>query len=125
MVANADFEKVRAYLNTVSQKLKLKIDKWESPYVFSTTLPHDYKTEHYPKKYRNFDVLLLNLIDIVATKIARLNERDVDDIKIIITTGITVGEITERFNHVLNNNGFPNKEIALKNLNLFTTLFSA
>ena len=69
-----------------AERNKIKIDLWQSPHIFSTTLLNDYTCELYPKKYKHFDVKLINLIDNAVWKLARFNEADREDIDSILKT---------------------------------------
>lgn len=60
----------------------LKIDVCEDGYVFCQGLPSDYlEKSSNIKEYDHIVLKALNPIDIVVTKIGRLNERDVQDIE--------------------------------------------
>ncbi len=121
MVKDIDIKKLKAYLNRLPERLK--VDVWPFPYVFSTTLPSDTDSDIYKEKYKNFDVEIINLLDNAVTKLSRLNEPDKEDIEIIISHGVSPKEIVERFNHILRNNGFPNKQDAENNLKIFEALY--
>jgi len=62
------------------------IDKWQDGVVFSTSLPEDYlKTSLVSDLNADMiDLRALHPLDIVVTKIGRLNERDKSDIEICI-----------------------------------------
>jgi len=62
-----------------------KIDYWADGMVFSQTLPDDYLEKSIMiKKFKNIILKALDPVDIVATKIGRLDERDLQDIKACI-----------------------------------------
>lgn len=59
-----------------------KVDYMQRGYAFSTILPEDYvKKSRKIKAMNNIDLRALDPLDIVVTKIGRLNERDIEDIK--------------------------------------------
>ena len=77
----------------------LRIDLYSGGMVFSQQLPEDYVGKRLPIKtgLKRIKVYALNPIDIVATKIGRLNERDLEDIRDCIKKyGIAKGEIGKR-----------------------------
>jgi len=63
-----------------------KIDSWTEGMVFSQILPDDYLEKSIPIKtnLKNIELKALDPIDIVVTKIGRLDERDLQDIKACI-----------------------------------------
>ena len=75
-----------------------KIDVWTDGRVFCTNLPDDYLTRS--SVIKNFDKISLRAlhpVDIVVTKISRLNERDIQDIEACISKcGVKKEEIVER-----------------------------
>ena len=60
-----------------------RIDYWPDGMVFSQTLPEDYLRKSMPikTKLKNITLRTLHPIDIVVTKIGRLDERDMQDIE--------------------------------------------
>lgn len=81
---------------------KFKIDIWYDGYIFTLQLPEDYieKSKLY-KKYKKIELRTLNPIDIILTKTARLNQRDIEDIKTLLNKQkIKKQDITERFNQI-------------------------
>jgi len=63
-----------------------RIDYWTGGMVFSQILPDDYLEKSIPikTKLKNIKLKALNPLDIVVTKIGRLDERDLQDIKACI-----------------------------------------
>ena len=63
-----------------------KIDCWEDGMVFSQTLPDDYLEKSIPIKTKLKKIVLkaLHPIDIVVTKIGRMDDRDLQDIEACI-----------------------------------------
>ncbi len=75
-----------------------RIDVFTNGLIFSQQLPADYREKSMPiKNFKNIRLLALHPIDIVVTKIGRLNERDKEDIKSCIKKfGLTRRQIKER-----------------------------
>ena len=64
-----------------------KIDIWNDGWIFCTALPDDYlDISKDIKQFNNISLKALNPIDIIVTKIARLNDRDIEDIESCINT---------------------------------------
>jgi len=63
-----------------------KVDTWTDGAVFSQMLPEDYLEKSMPVKTKlvHIQLKVLHPLDIVVTKIGRLNERDLQDIKALI-----------------------------------------
>ncbi len=71
--------------NRINDKIKpgVKIDSWSSNMIFSEILPKDYvklTTEH-KTSFKKIDVRVLSPMDIVCSKISRLNDPDAEDIR--------------------------------------------
>lgn len=80
-----------------------KIDYWPGGTVFSQTLPDDYLKKSIPvkTKLRRIRLMALHPIDIVATKIGRLDERDLQDIRACVEKyGLKKEQIKERAENV-------------------------
>ena len=80
-----------------------RIDYWTDGMVFSQILPDDYLKKSIPIKtnLRNIRLRALHPIDIVITKVGRLDERDVQDIKVCIEKfKLTKNQIKNRSKHV-------------------------
>jgi ABC-type phosphate transport system auxiliary subunit len=75
-----------------------KVDRWADGHVFCQSLPSDYLDKSIKiKEYSHILLKALNPVDIVVTKIGRLNQRDIQDIeKCIREFKITKDEITAR-----------------------------
>jgi len=73
-----EFERVKNKI-----KPKIKIDYYEQNMIFSEALPGDYLkiAIKYKSKFDKIELYILNPIDIVCSKISRLNESDIEDIK--------------------------------------------
>lgn len=62
-----------------------KVDHYQDGVVFTQMLPDDYvKKSKKIKKMRNITLMTLDPLDIIVTKIGRLNQRDTEDIKACI-----------------------------------------
>jgi hypothetical protein len=78
-----DVREFRHALKTIPHGFK--IDSWEGGAVFSQILPADYlKRSILVKKMRRIELRALHPLDIVVTKIGRLDERDKQDIEACI-----------------------------------------
>jgi predicted nucleotidyltransferase component of viral defense system len=80
-----------------------RIDYWTDGMVFSQILPDDYLKKSVPIKtnLKNIKLRALHPVDIVITKIGRLDERDVQDIKACIEKfKLTKNQIKSRSKHV-------------------------
>ena len=59
-----------------------KVDRWADGYVFCQSLPDDYLEKSVKiKEFSHISLRALNPVDIIVTKIGRLNQRDIQDIK--------------------------------------------
>ncbi len=119
MVDGIEIESMKKYVKKVYEKNKCKVDIWKVPYIFSTTLLQDFSSDLYPRKFKHFDVRIINLVDNAVAKLSRFNEADKEDIENIIESGISVDDIVKRFKATLENNGFADKEEAKRNLEIF------
>ena len=62
-----------------------KIDRWADGYVFCQSLPSDYLDKSIKiKEYSHIQLKALQPVDIIVTKIGRLNQRDIQDIETCI-----------------------------------------
>lgn len=80
-----------------------RIDYWMDGMVFSQILPDDYlkKSILIKTNLKNIRLRSLHPVDIVITKIGRLDERDVQDIKVCIEKfKLTKDQIKSRSKHV-------------------------
>ena len=91
-----DLHAFRSVLRSIPHGFK--IDAWEDGAVFSQILPADYlKRSKLIKKFGRIELRTLHPVDIVVTKIGRLDERDKQDIKACIRKyKITEKQITKR-----------------------------
>ncbi len=103
-----------------------KVDTWWDGYVFTTRLPADY-TERARELDTQEDLVALRLlvldpVDLVLTKVDRLDERDLEDIRTTVAAfEVTEGALRERashLEHVANEENFAyHLELVLKELN--------
>ena len=80
-----------------------KVDIYKDGAVFSQILPADYikKSKTIKTKMENIDLKALSPLDIVVTKIGRLNDRDKEDIKTCIKKfKLTKNQVIKRANQV-------------------------
>lgn len=75
-----------------------RIDIFENGNIFSQQLPDGFEKECIPvKHFNNINLMALHPLDIIATKIGRLNERDIQDIEACIRGfGLTRNQIRKR-----------------------------
>jgi len=83
-----DFDVETKHLDTFKKTLKnlshgYKIDLFHGGMVFSQQLPQDWIDKRIPIKheFKNIRLYALHPLDIVTSKIGRLNDRDIDDIR--------------------------------------------
>lgn len=64
----------------------LRIDFFTDGLIFSQKLPKDYEKHciSIKTKFKNIELFSLSPLDIIATKIGRLNDRDIEDITVCI-----------------------------------------
>ncbi len=79
-----------------------KVDCWEDGAVFSQILPADYVEKSIQiAKFKHIELRTLNPVDIVVTKIGRLDERDKQDIEVCIRKfKLTRNQIEKRASQV-------------------------
>lgn len=116
MVEGYNYKKVEEWIKEAIPNVKADI--WEDLCVFSTTLPGDYETDEH-STFKNFDVRLLSPLDVASTKIGRLNESDLEDIKTIVKEGTNKEKIIGRAENILEKGGYANPKSAQKNINIF------
>ena len=100
-----------------------KVDTWNNGMVFSQDLPDDYlaNSRFIRTKMKNMKLKTLDPLDIIVTKIGRLNERDKEDIATCIKKfKITKAQIKKRAKQVVYVGREENYEI---NLNHVTKKF--
>ena len=80
-----DWEAVKSAARRISSTLRL--DLFQGGFIYTLQLPDDYAKKAQPikAKLRNLEVRLLSPIDIIITKTARLNERDIEDIRALVS----------------------------------------
>ena len=75
-----------------------KVDRWTDGCIFCQTLPNDYLEKSIKiKEFSHISLRVLQPVDIIVTKIGRLNDRDMQDIEACIKKGnVSEVEIRER-----------------------------
>ncbi len=75
-----------------------KVDRWTDGCIFCQTLPNDYIEKSIKiKEFSHISLRALHPVDIIATKIGRLDERDIQDIEICIREyNVSAEEINAR-----------------------------
>ncbi len=75
-----------------------KVDRWTDGCVFCQTLPRDYLEKSIKiKEFSHITLRVLQPVDIIVTKIGRLNDRDIQDIELCIRKcNVSEAEIKER-----------------------------
>lgn len=94
---NDDFKEFTRVKNKI--ETDIKIDSWYSNLIFSEILPEDYidLSIKYKTDFKNIDLRILNPIDIACSKISRLSDSDMSDIKSCIKyVNITKSQLIER-----------------------------
>jgi len=100
-VPGEDYSSVDLVLKLLSPGFK--IDMWQDGAVFSQFLPQDYlvKSIEIKTDFNSLQLRALHPLDIIVTKIGRLNDRDLQDIEVCINQfGITKKEILDRAKQV-------------------------
>ncbi len=96
-----------------------RVDTWNNGMVFSQALPDDYLKKSKPirTKMKNMKLRALDPLDIIVTKIGRLNERDKEDIATCIKKSkITKAQIEKRSKQVIYVGREENYEINLNHV---------
>lgn len=99
-----DIEEFRTICNSIPHGKK--IDTWFDGVVFSQFLPEDYikKSIAIKTSLKNIDLRALHPVDIIVTKIGRLNSRDKEDIRMCIRRySLSRDNIKERAKYVKEN----------------------
>ncbi len=76
-----------------------KVDTWTDGMVFSQILPADYLKKSVPIRTRlkKIELMVLHPLDLVVTKIGRLDDRDVQDIELCIKKfGLKKSQVASR-----------------------------
>jgi hypothetical protein len=101
-----------------------KVDRWTDGCIFCQTLPNDYLEKSIKiKEFSHIILRALQPVDIIVTKIGRLNERDLQDIEACIKkTNVSEAEIKERALQVVQTYVRPDEDY-LYHLNLVLEKF--
>jgi len=80
-----------------------KIDRWYDGYVFCQFLPNNYIEKSVKiKEFSKISLRAIQPVDIIATKIGRLQKSDIQDIELIVKkANISEAEIRERASLIL------------------------
>jgi hypothetical protein len=116
-VPDEDFEEFRK-ANTRLQH-GFKIDLYRGGVVFTQILPEDYveKSVKIGNRLKHIRLKALHPVDIVVTKIGRLDERDLEDIRMCIREcGISKSQLEERARQVRYAGRDENYEINLQHV---------
>ncbi|MFH1750767.1 MAG: DUF6036 family nucleotidyltransferase [Candidatus Micrarchaeota archaeon] len=88
---DVDFDANSKDSETLKKAIKLlnpgyKIDLFSNGMIFSQQLPSDYDKQcvPIPSKFRQIELFAISPLDIICSKIGRLNERDIQDIRMTI-----------------------------------------
>lgn len=95
--SKGDYKEFRRLMDKI--KPGVRIDCWPSNTIFSEVLPDDYTelAAKYRSGFSKIEVRILNPIDIACSKISRLYQDDVEDIKDCIEKfNITKKQLKER-----------------------------
>ena len=120
-IPGEDYEEFERARNIVQPGFR--IDVFRDGAVFVTILPEDYLKKSNPitAGLKNIDLRVLDPVDIVITKIARLDERDRQDIESCITNfQVTQKQIEERAKD-MNYSG--NDKVFMNNLKIVLDIF--
>lgn len=96
-----DYELFKKAISKVRGKFTIHL--FSNGYIFSQQLPEDYieKSVNF-RKYEKIDLRILHPLDIIITKISRLNARDEADIDTLMKTkNINKEALINRFNQVI------------------------
>jgi predicted nucleotidyltransferase component of viral defense system len=100
-VPSSDYQEFEKALKSVPHGFK--VDVWQDGMIFSQILPSDYleKSIEIVTTFEHIHLRALQPVDIVITKIGRLDERDLQDIEACIKRfGISKIQIEERASNV-------------------------
>ena len=112
-----DFSEFHRVLDLVPHGFK--VDTWNNGMVFSQDLPEDYLEKSKPvrTKMKNMKLKTLDPLDIIVTKIGRLDDRDKEDIATCIKKfKITKSHIKKRAKQVIYTGREENYEINLNHI---------
>jgi ABC-type phosphate transport system auxiliary subunit len=95
-----DFDEFERVLKSVPHGFE--VQGWRDGTVFSQTLPEDYLEKSKPiADFKHIHLKALHPVDIVVTKIGRLNQRDLQDIEVCIEKfKLSKTQVKERANQV-------------------------
>ena len=101
-----------------------RVDRWTDGCVFCQTLPKDYLEKSIKiKEFNHISLRALQPLDIIVTKIGRLNDRDMQDIEACIKKAkVSKAEIMQRALLIVETYREPEEDY-LKHLDLVLTKF--
>ncbi|MBI2175725.1 hypothetical protein HYU40_00025 [Candidatus Woesearchaeota archaeon] len=81
---------------------RIRVDLFSEGYIFSVQLPKDYARLARPVKgnFRNVKLKTLHPIDLIISKTDRLNERDIEDIEVLIKS-VNKAKLQQRYKQVI------------------------
>jgi len=95
---------LKDFNNARKEKEEFRIDIFKDGYIFCQQLPEDYIKMSILFKdfsFKNIELRCLNPLDIIVTKVNRLNERDKEDIAALIKTKrIKKERLIQRFDEI-------------------------
>ncbi|MFO8016214.1 MAG: DUF6036 family nucleotidyltransferase [Candidatus Woesearchaeota archaeon] len=98
-----DNEESHNIIKKTAIKSPFRVDLFHSGYIFTLQLPEDYVRRARPYKtgLKNIKLKVLSPIDIIITKGARLNQRDIEDIRALVARKkIRKADLKARFKKV-------------------------
>lgn len=121
---DVDFTIPAQYFTEFHRVLKLvphgfRVDTWTNGLVFSQDLPDDYleNSKLVKTKMKHMKLLALDPLDVIVTKMGRLDDKDKEDIATCIKKfGITKSQIQKRVKQVIYTGREENYEINLNHV---------
>lgn len=102
-----------AYSKKTGVRVDVFVDGWVQPMHFPDIMA---RTLTVQSPFSNIDLFVMNVCDMILTKIDRWKERDIDDISVLLkTVGCQRSELENRYRFVLTNYKDPNRLPAFKN----------
>jgi len=102
---NVDSKDAKEFKTALAKTIHgYRIDLYFDGMIFTQQLPTDYTDKAIPikEKFNKINLYSIHPVDIIVSKIGRLNDRDFEDIKDCITKyKLTVKQIQERGNQVI------------------------
>lgn len=109
-------EDYELFEKAISRKKTFKVDLFKNGYIFIQQLPTDYAeiaTKFAERKFEKIDLRTLHPLDIILTKIGRLNARDEADIEALMKTKrIEKSQLIKRFKEISKTYGGADRDYA-------------